>query len=229
MKNLKKPFVFLCTGMSLDGKLSNYKKECSPISSDDDREFLYNHRIIADAVMIGGNTLRLDDSGLTVKSPKRQKQRIKLGKPIEPMKVCIIADADDVKISGDFFDKGSGEKVIFTTKKTSQKKIDEIKKKTKVFVLGDSRVNLAKALDILYGLGVRKLLVEGGGELIFSLFKENLVDEINLKIGNLIIGGRNTVTLCDGEGFGIPDVKKLKFIRITKKPKCLILKVKVLK
>ena len=137
MGNFKKPFVFLCTGMSLDGKLSNYKKECSPISSDDDREFLYDHRIIADAVMIGGNTLKLDDSGLTVKSPERQNKRIKLGKPKEPMKVSVILDASDLKTSGDFFDKGSGEKVIFTTRKTSENKINEIKKKAKVFVLGN--------------------------------------------------------------------------------------------
>ena len=52
--------------------------------------------------------------------------------------------------------------------------------------MGDKRVNLKKALETLYGLGVKKLLVEGGGELIFSLLKDNLVDEINLKIGNLI-------------------------------------------
>ena len=49
----KRPFVFLCTGMSLDGKLSNYKKECVPISSDDDRDMLYDMRVFADAAMVG--------------------------------------------------------------------------------------------------------------------------------------------------------------------------------
>jgi 2,5-diamino-6-(ribosylamino)-4(3H)-pyrimidinone 5'-phosphate reductase len=229
MKNLKKPFVFLCTGMSLDGKLSNYKKECSPISSDDDREFLYDHRIIADAVMIGGNTLKLDDSGLTVKSQERQNKRVKLGKPKEPMKVSVISDANGFKTSSDFFDKGSGEKVIFTTKKTSKSKIDEMEKKAKVFVLGNNRVNLKKALEILYKLGVKTLLVEGGGTLIYELLKENLVDEINLKIGDLIIGGKDTVTLCDGQGFNMLNVKKVKFIKIIKRAKVLILKAKIIK
>jgi len=229
MKISKKPFVFLCTGMSLDGKLSNHKKECSPISTDDDRNFLYDHRIIADAVIIGGNTLKLDDSGLTVKSLKRQKDRIKLGKSPEPMKVSVVSDASNLKTSGDFFDKGVGEKIIFTTKKTSKNKIAEMEKKAKVFVLGDSRVNLSKALEILYSLGVKKLLVEGGGNLIYELLKENLVDEINLKIGDLIIGGKDTVTLCDGEGFGILDAKKVKFGKITKKGRVLILKAKIIK
>lgn len=229
MKKSKKPFVFLCTGMSLDGKLSNYKKECSAISSDDNREMLFNHRVIADAVMVGGNTLRLDDSGLTVKSVKRQNKRIKLGKSPEPIKVSVISNANNLKIDGDFFDKGNSKKIIFTTKKTSRDKIEKIKKKAKVFVLGNSHVNLKRALEILCGLGVKKLLVEGGGNLIYELLKENLVDEINLKIGNLIIGGKNTVTLCDGIGFNKLNVKKVKFIKVTKKPNFLILKAKITK
>ena len=63
----------------------------------------------------------------------------------------------------------------------------------------------------------------------FNQLFENLVDEINLKIGDLIIGGKDTVTLCDGEGFGILDTKKVKFGKFTKKGKVLILKAKVLK
>lgn len=179
--------------------------------------------------MIGGNTLRLDDSGLTVKTLERQKKRIKLGKPPEPMKISAIASANDLRVKGDFFEKGSGEKVIFTTKQTSKKKIEEIKKRAKVFVLGEKRVNLKKALEILYKLGVRKLLVEGGGNLISELLKEDLVDEINLKIGDLIIGGKNTVTLCDGEGFDELNAKKVKFVSATRNKNVLILKARIIK
>lgn len=68
----KRPFVFLCTGMSLDGNLSNYKKECVPISSDDDRDMLYNMRVFADAAMVGGNTLKLDDPGLMIIKGKKE-------------------------------------------------------------------------------------------------------------------------------------------------------------
>ena len=46
---------------------------------------------------------------------------------------------------------------------------------------------------------------------------------------DLIIGGKNTVTLCDGEGFDKLNVKKVKFVKITKKPNFLILKAKIIK
>ena len=98
----KRPFVFLCTGMSLDGKLSNYKKECVPISSDDDRDMLYDMRVFADAAMVGGNTLKLDDPGLMIKGEKRIKQRIKLKKPLDLTKVSVISNANNLKIDGNF-------------------------------------------------------------------------------------------------------------------------------
>jgi 2,5-diamino-6-(ribosylamino)-4(3H)-pyrimidinone 5'-phosphate reductase len=229
MKKAKRPFVFICTGMSLDGKISNYKKECSAISSDDDRNFLYDNRIVADAIMIGGNTLRLDDSGLTVKGQERQEERIRLGKNLEPTKVCVISDANDLKTSGDFFDKGSGEKIIFTTTKTSAEKVAEMNKKAKVFVSEGSKINLGKVLERLYELGVKKLLVEGGGELISSLLEENLIDEMHLKIGDLILGGRNAVTMCEGDGFDQFNAKKVKFGKVIKKNNNLILKAKIIK
>ena len=43
--------------------------------------------------------------------------------------------------------------------------------------------------------------VEGGGELIFSLFEAELVDELTVYVGSMIIGGRGAPTLADGDGF----------------------------
>jgi len=122
MKQFKKrPFVFLCTGMTLDGKISTFQRKQVDIAQNDDWEFLQKHRVIADAVMVGGRTLLSDDPSLLVKPPKRERQRIKLGKTPQPTKVAIIADANSLKTTGDFFDKGKAEKIIFTTKLTSEK------------------------------------------------------------------------------------------------------------
>lgn len=228
-KTTRKPFVFLCSGMSLDGKLSNYKKEQIDIATDDDKKLRDDYKIIADAVMVGGNTLIQDDPALTVKTEERQKKRIKLGKSPEPTKVGIISNANNLKTKGDFFDKGKARKIIFTTTQTDKRKLEEIKKKAKVYVMGKREVNLKKAMNILYRLGIKKLMVEGGGNLIFSLLKSNLINEINLKIGNLIIGGKNSITFAEGEGFNKLNRKAVKFIKIIKKPNYLILKARIIK
>jgi len=228
-KIIKYPFVFLSTAMSLDGKLSNYKKEQIAISTDDDKEMMYEHRIISDAVMVGGNTLIQDDPKLLVKTKERQRRRMKLGKTPEPIKVGIVSNADKLKLNGDFLGRGDTLKIIFTTTQTSKKKIEQLKKKAQVYILGKKIVNLKKAMSVLYDLDIRKLMVEGGGTLIYSLLKEGLVDEINLKIGNLIIGGRNSVTFVEGEGFNKLNVQKVKILKLIKKLNCLILRAKIIK
>jgi 2,5-diamino-6-(ribosylamino)-4(3H)-pyrimidinone 5'-phosphate reductase len=44
-------------------------------------------------------------------------------------------------------------------------------------------------------------MIEGGGELIFSLFEAGLVDRLSVFVGPTVIGGRDAPTLADGEGF----------------------------
>ena len=134
-KKLKRPFIFLSTAMSLDGKLSNHKHEQVGVATNDKKEMMYEHRIIADAVMVGGNTLIQDDPTLLVKTEARQKQRIKLGKLAEPIKVGIVSNADKLKVKGNFLDKGNTLKVIFTTTQTSGKKIEQLKGKAQVYVV----------------------------------------------------------------------------------------------
>lgn len=226
---MKKPKVYICSGMSLDGKISNYKRENSPISTCDDREMLYDFRVKVDAVAIGGNTLRHDDSGLTVKSEKRRRERVKNGKGPEPHKIAFINDADRINVNGKFFSKGEGEKFIFTTNRTSKKKIEEMRKKAFVHVGKGRKVNLKKALEILYENGLKEIMLEGGGEIIYSFLKEDLVDEVNLKIGNLILGGRDTTTFVDGDGFDIPHAKKIKFLEVAPRKNDIIIRAKIIK
>lgn len=174
-----KPFVFLCAGMSLDGKISTQKRVETRITTDDDRSFLYDHRVLCDAIMMGGRTIILDDPGLVVKSVQRQKQRLALGKTLEPIKVGIVSDVSKLKTNGDFFNKGDAKIIIFTTERSSETKIKVLRDKAKIFVYGKQKVNLKRALAELYAMGIKSVMVEGGGELIFSLLKDDLVDEIN--------------------------------------------------
>ncbi|MCK5490979.1 MAG: dihydrofolate reductase family protein [Candidatus Pacebacteria bacterium] len=224
-----KPFIFLCTGMSLDGKISTSKRVNTRITTDDDRNFLYDHRVLCDAIMMGGKSIILDDPGLVVKSVQRQKQRLALGKTLEPIKVGIISDVSKLKMNGDFLNKGDVKKIIFTTERSSEAKIKALSNKAEIFVYGKQKVNLKRALAKLYTLGIKSIMVEGGGELIFSLLKDDLVDEINLKIGDLILGGRIAPTLCDGEGFSGLTAKQVKLVDLKRKENYLMLKYKVIK
>jgi len=215
----KRPFVFMSTAMTLDGKIAAFDKKQSEIADNDDKKMRLEDRIDADAIFIGAGQLRLDDPKLTIKS--------KIGKTKDPIKVAVVSDLGSIKNrKGDFFNTGD-KKILFTTKKTSQKELDFFKKISDVYVYGNRRVNLKKTMEKLYQLGVRRVMVEGGGEVNFSLLKDNLVDEIHLKIGNFIFGGRTASTLVDGDGFSEKTAKKVKIVDLTRKENYLILRCKV--
>jgi Pyrimidine reductase, riboflavin biosynthesis len=58
-------------------------------------------------------------------------------------------------------------------------------------------------------------MVEGGGEIIFSLFEANLVDELSVYIGSMLVGGRDAPTLADGDGF-VEDPTQLQLTSVEK-------------
>ena len=70
-----------------------------------------------------------------------------------------------------------------------------------VITAGENRVDLPAALEQLESHGVDQLLVEGGGEIIYSLFESDLVDRLSVFVGSVVIGGCDAPTLADGDGF----------------------------
>jgi 2,5-diamino-6-(ribosylamino)-4(3H)-pyrimidinone 5'-phosphate reductase len=80
------------------------------------------------------------------------------------------------------------------------------------------KVDLKKLFDQLEKEGISNVLVEGGGEINWSIIKNNLFDEIVITVSPLIIGGKNAISLVGGEGYKtINESIKIKLSRIQKK------------
>ena len=65
-----KPFVILKMGMTLDGKIATPGRDSKWITGQEARSRVQQLRRLADAVMIGGGTLRADAPQLTVRDPE---------------------------------------------------------------------------------------------------------------------------------------------------------------
>jgi 2,5-diamino-6-(ribosylamino)-4(3H)-pyrimidinone 5'-phosphate reductase len=50
-------------------------------------------------------------------------------------------------------------------------------------------------------MGINKILVEGGGEIIWSFLRLGIVNELIVTIAPRIVGGRQATTLVEGEGY----------------------------
>ncbi len=105
---------------------------------------------------------------------------------------------------------------VAVTHDASLKKIKEIEKKgAKVLVIGNrEKVNIINLFQHLEKLGLKKVLVEGGGEINWSVLKSGLVNELIVTIAPIVIGGRDAKTLVEGEGISyIHNAVRMKLVK----------------
>ena len=221
-----KPFVFINCAMSLDGKISTRERRQVKISNDADMERVDALRASADAVLVGMNTAVGDDPKLTVKSEKLRKERVKSGLPETPMKVAM-GRIDGLNLDSDFMGHGNAKIVLFASEDSDASKIEELKNRAEIFVMPEKRPGPEKVVSVLASLGVKRLMVEGGGSINFEFLRAGLVDELYVAVAPRIFGGENAPTLADGDGFQEGKEVNLELIGEEKIGEVLVLKYTV--
>ncbi len=203
-----RPFVFINLASSLDGKISNERREQVRISSPEDFEVVDRLRAESDAVMVGIGTIISDNPKLTVKSEELKMVRLEKGLKPNPTRV-VVDSRCRIPLSSHTLNN-EAETIVAVSRRADREKVEKLRQKAEVFVAGEERVNLRALLEHLYSRGIRKVMVEGGGELNHSLIKDGLVDEFRIFYSGMIIGGRNSPTPVDGGSFETPVKAELK-------------------
>jgi 2,5-diamino-6-(ribosylamino)-4(3H)-pyrimidinone 5'-phosphate reductase len=213
----ERPFVFINSAVTADGKLDTVERRGARISSDADLERVHGLRASAGAVMVGGYTLLHEDPSLTVKPEHLRAQRLARGLSENPIKVGIVSKIEDpavgrsIPLDGRFLNAGQARVVVFTTERTAPEQIARLRERgAEVYVEGEQRVHLARALRRLKETGVERLMVEGGGTLNAELLRLRLVDEIHLYVAPLIFAGASAPTFADGSGLTRDEAVRLR-------------------
>jgi 2,5-diamino-6-(ribosylamino)-4(3H)-pyrimidinone 5'-phosphate reductase len=199
--------VFVNAAMSADGKLSTRRREQVRISGPDDFARVDRLRADADAVLVGVGTVLADDPHLTVDDPSLRAARTDRGDPANPARV-VVDSSGRTPVDARILDTEATTYVVVSSAAADARRTALAGAGGEVVVAGDDRVALADALRELEARGVETLMVEGGGEIIHSLFAAGLVDELSVYVGSVIVGGRDAPTLADGDGFveSFPDL-----------------------
>lgn len=214
------PHVIMNAGMTLDGKISSRTHD-SKISCPEDLERVHKLRRGVDGIMVGVNTVLVDDPRLTVHKIKSE--------GTNPLRIVVDSTARvplDARVLN-----GDAKTLIAVSNRADSKKLDSIRSTgARVVICGSEKVGLRCLMEKLSDIGLRSVLLEGGGTLNWGMLKEGLVDEVRVAITPRIVGGRDAVSLVGGEGFSlIDDGVKLNLKKHYQLGKDFILEYEVLK
>ena len=192
--------VFVNAAVSADGKLSTRRREQIRISGPDDFARVDRLRADADAILVGVGTVLADDPHLTVDDPSLRAERTARGQSPSPDRV-VVDSTGRTPADAQILDDDATTYVVVADAAPDRRRNALRDAGAEVVVAGDDRVALDAAVSALGAREVESLMIEGGGEIIHSFFAADLVDELSVYVGSLVIGGRDAPTLADGEGF----------------------------
>lgn len=165
-----RPRVAVCMVSSLDGSIAVAGRS-GGLSNPNDVEVLATLRRHADAVIVGAGTVRDESYGAPVRADQR---------------VGVVTMSGDVDVAGPLFAHGNGF-LICPTDTDAPRGVE---------VLSVARhgtgIDVAEAiarLSEIAGAGIAQVLCEGGARLNGALIEADLVDELNLTVSPLLIGG----------------------------------------
>ena len=214
------PYVILNAAMSLDGKIATYTGD-SRMSSPQDLRRVHRLRASVDGIMVGIRTMLRDDPKLTVKFAKdRRPHRIIVDSYARtPLTSYVVRTAREIPT------------IVAVTSRASKKRIEILELRgVKVVICGKGPlVSVKILLQTLGKIGLRRILLEGGGALNWRVLSNDLVDEISVAITPRIIGGEKAVSLVGGKGSPlVKDAISLKLLNTAKYGPDLVVRYKVL-
>ena len=193
----KRPFVTIKMAMSADGKSATRTGDSKWISSEKSRQEVLKMRAKADAVMVGSGTIKADNPRLTARTRGAK----------DPYRVIVDSDLC-IPLNSKVLQNTDEKTIIATAERAPKKKLAKMKN---VFVCGKEKVDLQKLVLGLSAMGIKNILIEGGGELNASALEEGIVDKLCLFIAPKIIGGKEARGIFGGKGIAlVKNARKIK-------------------
>lgn len=181
------PFVTLTYAQSLDGSIAGAKGE--PIAISCEESLVYTHALRAchDAILVGINTVLSDNPALSTRLVEGPNPR----PVVLDSKLRISLDAQVLMQNTD------AQPIIFTTSASCKEKLATLRNRNicVIELPADKNgwISIKHLLPCLGKLGIKTLMVEGGGKVITSFIKAQSVDHLIVTVSMKMIGGVSVI------------------------------------
>ena len=203
----KKPYVTMKYAMTMDGRIATHTGASKWITGAASRAWVMELRNRHKGIMAGIGTVLADDPMLTCRiEDDAVRDNDNIRNPIRIIcdsKLRIPEDSQIVKTAVDI------ETVVATTAEgaSDTAKCKRLRAKGISIIETDStdgHVDLRQLMTILGEKGIDGILLEGGGELNYSMVSDELVDEACVFIAPKIFGGEGKFSPVSGTGVDSP-------------------------
>ena len=203
----KKPYVTMKYAMTMDGRIATHTGASKWITGEQSRAYVMELRNRHKGIMAGIGTVLADDPMLTCRiEDDAVRDNDNIRNPIRIIcdsKLRIPENSQIVETAGDI------ETVVVTTADgaSDTAKCERLRAKGINIIETDSvdgHVDLRQLMTILGEKGIDGILLEGGGELNYSMVSDGLVDEACVFIAPKIFGGEGRFSPVSGTGVDVP-------------------------
>ncbi len=192
-----RPYVAVKMAMSLDGAVASHAGVREHLGSVQEQSYVRELRIAYDAVMVGAQTIRVDDPLLTVRPPRvrlRSYARI------------VVSETGALSPRSRVFAPAEGyAKTIVLTPAGISGRLAELHQVADVVGVGAddaSTLDLHEAMRTLRTRGIFSVLCEGGPRLAASLIAARQADRFYWAIAPVFLRGEDAVPVLSGVDLG---------------------------
>ena len=189
----RRPYVALKLAVSLDGRIAARAGERTLLTGDEANREVHRLRCGFDAVMVGGETARVDDPLLTV--------RYGLDPRIPPTRIVLDPRAAVSPDASMFGAESEAPVLIFATEAAPAERVEaliDVGARVEIVPQGGGGANLEKMLERCWSLRFRSVFCEGGGRLATALAHEGLAQRFYLFQAPVTLGSQG-VPAFEGE------------------------------
>lgn len=190
----KHPWVVMKSAMTLDGKIATRTGDSRWVTGEEARHRVHEMRSSLMAILVGIGTVEADDPMLNCRLEGEHRQPIR-----------IVADTSArISLQSQLVRTALDQRTIVAhTAKAEKSRLEALHKagvETWCCAEEEGHLSMADLMQKIGATGIDSVLVEGGGEVNYSLLAAGLVDEVVCFVAPKLVGGAESKSPIGGRG-----------------------------
>jgi riboflavin-specific deaminase-like protein len=181
-----RPWLMVNMVGALDGATS-VGGGASGLSDPDDQDMFRALRAVADVILVGASTVRAENYGPVTLTDHQRTRRLDAGRADRP-RLAIVSASLRLDPDSRLFSDRDSRPYIFTGSGVATEHLAD---RAEVVTAASATTELSQVLGRLWDDGHQIVLCEGGPTLNAQLVAADLVDELDLSLAPVLVGGKS--------------------------------------